>query len=96
MASCTSRDASLAPRPLRRHSSEIRAACANERPCGSVRGAISNDRPYRDRFYVEQLQECALVANKILERGSEYLVTLKANHGNMFSVRLRSLVKEFY
>ena len=31
-----------------RHSSKIGAACANERSCGSVRGAISNDRPYRD------------------------------------------------
>jgi hypothetical protein len=33
---------------LRRQSSEIRAVCANERPYGSVRGAISDDRPYRD------------------------------------------------
>ena len=32
----------------RRQSSEIRAVCANERSYGSVRGAISNDRPYRD------------------------------------------------
>jgi len=31
-----------------RQSSEIRAVCANERSYGSVRGAISNDRPYRD------------------------------------------------
>jgi hypothetical protein len=31
-----------------RYSSLIRAACANERSCGSVRGAISNGRPYRD------------------------------------------------
>jgi len=31
-----------------RYSSEIRTGCANERPSGSVRGAISNDRPYRD------------------------------------------------
>ena len=34
---------------LGRYSSEIRTGCANERPSGSVRGAISNDRPYRDR-----------------------------------------------
>jgi Sigma-70 factor, region 1.2 len=33
---------------LGRYSSAIRAACANERSCGSVRGAISNGRPYRD------------------------------------------------
>ena len=33
---------------LGRHPSEIRTGCANERPSGSVRGAISNDRPYRD------------------------------------------------
>jgi hypothetical protein len=26
----------------------LRAVCANERSYGSVRGAISNDRPYRD------------------------------------------------
>src|ERR1700733_5367830 len=48
MASSTSCAPSLALRSLRRHSSEIRAACANERPCGSVRGAIRDDRPYRD------------------------------------------------
>src|SRR5215472_488161 len=29
------------------YSSAIRAACANERSCGSVRGAISDGRPYR-------------------------------------------------
>jgi hypothetical protein len=34
---------------LGRYSSAIRAACANERSCGSVRGAISNGRPYRDQ-----------------------------------------------
>jgi hypothetical protein len=34
--------------PLGRHSSAIRAACANERSCGSERGAISDVRPYRD------------------------------------------------
>ena len=33
---------------LGRYSSAIRAACANERSCGSVRGATSNGRPYRD------------------------------------------------
>jgi hypothetical protein len=33
---------------LGRHSSAIRAACANERSCGSARGAISDGRPYRD------------------------------------------------
>src|ERR1035437_1973263 len=33
---------------LGRYSSAIRAACANERPSGSVRGAISDGRPYRD------------------------------------------------
>jgi hypothetical protein len=33
---------------LGRYSSAIRAACANERSCGSVRGAISDGRPYRD------------------------------------------------
>src|ERR1039458_1328732 len=33
---------------LGRYSSEIRTGCANERPSGSVRGAISNGCPYRD------------------------------------------------
>ena len=33
---------------LGRYSSAIRAACANERSCGSARGAISNGRPYPD------------------------------------------------
>jgi hypothetical protein len=33
---------------LARYLSAIRAACANERSCGSARGAISNGGPYRD------------------------------------------------
>jgi hypothetical protein len=33
---------------LCRQSSAIRTGCANERPSGSVRGAISNGCPYRD------------------------------------------------
>ena len=33
---------------LGRYPSAIRAACANKRSCGSARGAISDDRPYRD------------------------------------------------
>ena len=33
---------------LGRYLSAIRAACANERSCGSERGEISNGRPYRD------------------------------------------------
>ena len=37
---------------LGRYSSEIRTGCANERPSGSVRGAISNGRPYRDQQLV--------------------------------------------
>jgi len=37
---------------LGRYSSAIRAACANERSCGSARGAISDGRPYRDRQLV--------------------------------------------
>ncbi len=36
---------------LGRYSSAIRAACANERSCGSARGAISNGRPYRDLIF---------------------------------------------
>ncbi len=27
---------------------QFRTGCANERPSASVRGAVSNDRPYRD------------------------------------------------
>jgi hypothetical protein len=42
---------------LGRHSSEIRTGCANKRPSGSVRGAISNGCPNRDRqLDVEQGQ----------------------------------------
>jgi hypothetical protein len=33
---------------LGRYSSEIRTGCANQRPSGSVRGALSNECPYRD------------------------------------------------
>src|SRR5215472_18380619 len=34
---------------LDRYSSERRTGCANERPSGSVRGALGNRCPYRDR-----------------------------------------------
>ena len=39
---------SLAKRPLRRQTPEVGAVCGNSRPYGSVRGAPSNGRPYRD------------------------------------------------
>jgi len=48
LASSTARAPSLSCYTLRRQSSAIRTGCANERPSGSVRGAVSNDRPYRD------------------------------------------------
>ena len=48
VASSTGRAPSLPRSPLRRYSSKIRTGCANKRPSGSARGAISNDRPYRD------------------------------------------------
>ncbi|MGA2609062.1 MAG: hypothetical protein ABSH01_16595, partial [Terriglobia bacterium] len=35
---------------LRRHASELRAVCANQRPYGSVRGVPGNRYPYRDRY----------------------------------------------
>src|SRR5580698_7483944 len=49
VASNTQGAPSLPGGTLRRHTSEIRTGCANKRPSGSVRGAISNDRSYRDR-----------------------------------------------
>jgi hypothetical protein len=49
---------------LGRYSSAIRAACANERSCGSVRGAISDDRPYRDLTTPESLATGRLVAKQ--------------------------------
>jgi hypothetical protein len=49
VASKTKGAPSLPGGTLRRYTSEIRTGCANQRPSGSVRGAISNDRPYRDR-----------------------------------------------
>src|SRR5260370_5826630 len=49
MASSTACAPSLSGCSLRRHSSEIRTGCANQRPSGSVRGAASNGCPYRDR-----------------------------------------------
>jgi hypothetical protein len=49
MASSIAYAPSLSGCSLCRHSSEIRTGCANKRPSGSGRGAISNDRPYRDR-----------------------------------------------
>src|SRR5882762_9278641 len=48
MASSTARAPSLSCSSLCRQSSEIRTGCANQRPSGSVRGAVSDDCPYRD------------------------------------------------
>src|SRR5437016_8354294 len=48
LASSTASNPSLSCGSLCRQSSAIRTGCAKERPSGSVRGAISNDRPYRD------------------------------------------------
>ncbi len=45
---------------LRRHSSEIRTGCANQRPSGSVRGVPRNRYPYRDRFDGWSLSEIAI------------------------------------
>ena len=42
---------SLSPLAFRRYTSAVRAGCANERQSGSVRGALGNRRPYRDRPY---------------------------------------------
>ena len=54
MASSTACAPSLSGCSLRRHSSEIRTGCANQRPSESVRGATRNGCPYRDR----QLSGC--------------------------------------
>ena len=51
-----------------RQSSEIRAVCANERSYGSVRGAISNDRPYRDLTEEQLVRICRLVGNSAVSR----------------------------
>src|SRR5260370_21470175 len=47
--SSPTRFASLSCSPLPRHSSKVGAVCV-EAPYGSVRGAISDGRPYRDRL----------------------------------------------
>ena len=44
------------------NSSAIRAACANERSCGSLRGATSNGRPYRDLINPDFGEQVAAVA----------------------------------
>src|SRR5580692_3413062 len=49
LASSTACAPSLSGCSLRRHSSEIRTGCANQRPSGSVRGATRNGCPYRAR-----------------------------------------------
>src|SRR5580700_3575891 len=49
MASSTACAPPLSGCSLRRHSSEIRTGCANQRPSGSVRGATRNGCPYRAR-----------------------------------------------
>lgn len=52
---------------LGRYSSAIRAACAKERSCGSVRGAISDGRPYRDLIF-------RLLSNGLNQKKSEFEV----------------------
>src|ERR1035437_7832013 len=49
LVACSARRASLAIPAVRRHTSEIRAVCANARTYGSVRGVLGNQYPYRDR-----------------------------------------------
>ncbi len=39
---------SVSPSALRRPASAVRAGCANQRQSRSVRGALGNQRPYRD------------------------------------------------
>src|ERR1039458_10735129 len=60
---------------LGRYSSAIRAACANERSCGSVRGAISDDRPYRD---LNDISNTLLDAGPVLYLAQNGVSTLVA------------------
>jgi hypothetical protein len=46
----------LAHAALRRHTSELRAVCANQRPYGSVRGVPGDRHPYRDGYLLEMSQ----------------------------------------
>ena len=50
MVASTASAPSLPRGSLCRHSSAIRTGCANQRPSGSARGAVSDDCPYRDRI----------------------------------------------
>ena len=48
LAPQTAHPSSLAARALRRQTPKVGAVCGNCRTYGSVRGALSNERPYRD------------------------------------------------
>jgi hypothetical protein len=51
---CGKQQGQLSRATFRRYSSAIGAVCANERPYRSVRGAISDGRPYPDPTSAEQ------------------------------------------
>src|SRR5215468_647214 len=71
---------------LGRYSSAIRAACATERSCGSVRGAISDGRPYRDpkqnarrksrAFYQSGVQEVFLLIINSLDNRENFPLSI--------------------
>jgi hypothetical protein len=65
------------------NSSAIRAACANERSCGSLRGATSNGRHYRDQQLAGGIYFCLFKRsseqpepnvsdNQVLRKTAEY------------------------
>ena len=57
---------------LGRYSSEIKTGCANQRPSGSVRGALSNECPYRDHQLIPTLSARRLVRQQVqIQRRSD-------------------------
>jgi hypothetical protein len=59
---------------LGRYSSEITTGCANERPSGSVRGALGNWCPYRDQ------QQFLIWAVRIFGNTADFMKTFEVGH----------------
>ena len=67
---------------LDRYSSAIRAACAKERSCGSVRGAISDGRPYRDLTTGSECKHLWLLKNSFDRFSAQNLNCKLLNFGS--------------
>src|SRR5436309_104335 len=74
---------SLSPLAFRRYTSAVRAGCANERQSGSVRGALGNQRPYRDLVVHDPRSDHGKTGNNVKVRVADRVLPrrgLKSNY----------------